>query len=58
LDLKDALRGKPIRDLTLQSGGIVFVPASAITKWDRVMGQILPNLSGILVNAASIQSLN
>ena len=58
LDLKDALRGKAIEDVTLEVGDIVFVPASAITKWDRVLGQLLPNFSRIIVDAAAIQSLN
>jgi len=53
----EVLRGMKPDVAFLQSGDIVFVPAAGLTKWDRVLSQLLPNLSRIVVDAASINSL-
>lgn len=53
----EILRGKKPDVAFLQNGDIVYVPAGGLTKWDRVLGQLLPNLSRIVLDAASIDSL-
>ncbi|MCZ7583437.1 MAG: SLBB domain-containing protein [Deltaproteobacteria bacterium] len=54
----DVLKGKRVDLLFLQPGDIVYVPASALAKWDRALSQILPNLSRIVVDAAAIDAMN
>lgn len=53
----DILRGRRPDIAFLRNGDIVFVPASGLTKWDRVLGQLLPNLSRIVVDAAAVDAL-
>lgn len=53
----EILRGERPDLAFLQNGDIVYVPSSGLTKWDRVLGQLLPNLSRIVVDAAAIDSL-
>lgn len=53
----EILRGEKPDLPFLRNGDIVFVPSSGLTKWDRVLGQLLPNLSRIVVDAAAINSL-
>lgn len=50
------LRGKAKDEVVLETGDIVFVPASGVAKWDRILGQLLPNLSRIIVDAAAIRA--
>ncbi|NLH49539.1 MAG: hypothetical protein GX444_13210 [Myxococcales bacterium] len=57
VDYQEVMRGEKPDVPFLQNGDIVFVPASGLTKWDRVLGQLLPNLSQIVLDAASIDSL-
>ncbi len=57
VNFDDIVRGKRPDLLMLQPGDIVYVPASGLTKWDRVLGQILPNLSRIVVDAAAIDTM-
>ncbi|MDP8224722.1 MAG: polysaccharide biosynthesis/export family protein [Candidatus Lernaella stagnicola] len=57
VNYEDIRRGKVPDIAFLQNGDIVYVPAGGLTKWDRVMGQLLPNLSRIIVDAAAIDSL-
>lgn len=57
VNYEDILRGKRPDVAFLQNGDIVYVPAGGLTKWDRVLGQLLPNLSRIVLDAASIDSL-
>lgn len=54
----DVLKGKRVDLTILEPGDIVYVPASGLAKWDRVLGQILPNLSRIVVDAAAIDAMN
>jgi len=57
VDFNRVLRGEQADSFLLRSGDIVFVPASGIAKWDRILSQLLPNLSRIIVDAAAVQSL-
>jgi polysaccharide export outer membrane protein len=57
VDYTEILRGEKPDVAFLQSGDLVYVPSSGLTKWDRVLGQLLPNLSRIILDAASINSL-
>ena len=57
VNFKQALKGKSAQQIYLQPGDIVYVPSSGLAKWDRVLGQILPSLSRIVVDAAAINSL-
>jgi len=58
VNYRDVLRGRAPDSFVLEPGDIVFVPATGLTKWQRAMDQILPNLSSIIVDAAAIQSLS
>jgi polysaccharide export outer membrane protein len=57
VNFEDFLHGRAGRAVDLEAGDIVFVPASGVTKWNRLLGQILPNLSQILIDAAAIGTL-
>ncbi len=57
VNYEDILRGRRPDVAYLRNGDIVFVPAGGLTKWDRVLGQLLPNLSRIVVDAAAVDSL-
>ncbi len=57
INYDDILHGHKPDVAFLRNGDIVFVPAGGLTKWDRVLGQLLPNLSRIVVDAAAIDSL-
>jgi polysaccharide biosynthesis/export protein len=58
VNFQDVIKGKRPDLMLLEPGDIVYVPASGLAKWDRVMGQILPNLSRIVVDAAAIDAMN
>lgn len=58
VNYEDIRRGRVPDVAFLQNGDIVYVPAGGLTKWDRVLGQLLPNLSRIVVDAAAINSLS
>ncbi|MDP8255990.1 MAG: SLBB domain-containing protein [Candidatus Alcyoniella australis] len=57
VNFRDVLRGRQLDRFDLEPGDIVFVPATGLTKWERAMQQLLPNLSRIIVDAAAAQSL-
>ena len=57
VNFEDFLHGRPGQEVELESGDIVFVPASGVAKWSRIIGQILPNLSQFIVDAAAIGSI-
>ena len=57
VNFEDFLHGRPGQEVELESGDIVFVPASGVAKWSRIVGQILPNLSQFIVDAAAIGSI-
>ncbi len=57
VDYNDILQGKKPDVPFLQDGDIIFVPASGLAKWDRVLGLLLPNLSQVVVDAAAVTSL-
>ena len=57
LNFKEVIKGKQADLAVLKPGDIVYVPSSGLTKWDRVLGQILPSLSRIVVDATAIDSL-
>lgn len=57
INYDDILKGKRVDLMALEPGDIVYVPASGLAKWDRVLGQILPNLSRIVVDAAAIDAM-
>ena len=57
LNFMEVLKGNTADAAVLQPGDIVYVPSSGITKWDRVMGQILPSMSRIVVDAAAIDAM-
>jgi len=57
INYEDILHGRRADMAFLRNGDIVFVPAGGLTKWDRVLGQLLPNLSRIVVDSAAIDSL-
>jgi polysaccharide biosynthesis/export protein len=58
INYEDVRRGKVPDVDFLQNGDIVYVPAGGLTKWDRVLGQLLPNFSRIVLDAAAIDSLS
>jgi polysaccharide biosynthesis/export protein len=58
IDFTETLRKGRGMVAFLEPGDIVFVPASGLAKWDRVMGQILPSLSRIVVDAAAIDAIS
>jgi polysaccharide export outer membrane protein len=58
IDYTEILRGERPDAPFLQNGDIVYVPATGLTKWDRVLSQMLPTLSSIVVDAAAIDSLS
>ncbi len=58
VNFQDVIKGKRPDLMLLEPGDIVYVPASGLAKWDRVMSQILPNLSRIVVDAAAIDAMN
>ena len=57
VNFNDIVKGKAVDYVYLKPGDIVYVPASGLAKWDRVMGLILPSLSRLVVDAAAIDSL-
>ena len=57
VNFNDLVKGKRLQQAFLKPGDIVYVPASGLAKWDRVMGQLLPSLSRIVVDAAAIDTL-
>lgn len=57
VNFHEAMKGRSAQAILLEPGDIVYVPSSGLAKWDRVLGQILPSLSRIVVDAAAIDSL-